>query len=437
LGDRSKAEQQRRPEEARLMSKRRTYARFLTVFILIGGVGIAASVYTLVHQRLALPFSDTYTLRARFSAADGVVSGLGQPVNVVGVKVGQVTGASLQDGQALVTMQIDRHLLPSLYANARAVLEPITPLEDMQINLDPGTPATGPLPSSTTITVGQTGSPVQLSDLLSTLDTDTRDFLTSLIGSIGQGTSGRGVDIRRILDTLGPTTGAVAQISRALAARRGALAGLVHNLAIVTRAASRDRQLASVVAAGNQTLRAVAVQEAPLRQALVQLPPTLAVTRSTLVALEPFAKQLGPTLTSLAPAVKRLPAALRELEPFASEGTTALRNNIRPFVTAAQPLVRALLPAVGSLNATTPQLSRSFQVLEYLVNELAYNPDPSGNDRGFLFWLDWFAHNWDSATSFADANGGIGRAEVLANCYGLQGITQLQQLLGVVGLCPH
>jgi ABC-type transporter Mla subunit MlaD len=245
------------------------------------------------------------------------------------------------------------------------------------------------------------------------------------------------VDIRRILDTLGPTTGAVAQISRALAARRGALAGLVHNLAIVTRAASRDRQLASVVAAGNQTLRAVAVQEAPLRQALVQLPPTLAVTRSTLVALEPFAKQLGPTLTSLAPAVKRLPAALRELEPFASEGTTALRNNIRPFVTAAQPLVRALLPAVGSLNATTPQLSRSFQVLEYLVNELAYNPDPSGNDRGFLFWLDWFAHNWDSATSFADANGGIGRAEVLANCYGLQGITQLQQLLGVVGLCPH
>lgn len=416
--------------------KRRTYGKFLVVFIALGGIGIAASIYTVVHQRLSLPFSNTYTIRARFSAADGVVSGLGQPVNVVGVKVGEVTGASLSNGQALVTLQIDHDQLPHVYANATAVLQPITPLEDMQINLSPGTPGAGPLRPGATLSITDTTSPVQLSDLLSTLDTDTRTFLTSLISSIGQGTQGRGADIRRVFNALGPTTGDVAEISQALAARRTELASLVHNLAIVTHAASQDRRLASVVSAGDETLNAVAAQEGPLRQALAQFPPTLAVTRSTLVRLEPFAEQLGPTLDALAPAVKRLPATLHALEPFAAEGTRALQSEIRPLVSAAQPLITKVEPTVKGLYATTPYLSQSFQVLEYLLNEIAYNPNQGGN-QGFLFWSAWFMHNVNSWVSSGDANGGIGRAAVLATCYGLQDLPLLQQLTNTAGLCPN
>jgi len=335
-----------------------------------------------------------------------------------------------------VTMQIDRSQLPHVYANASAVLEPITPLEDMQINLNPGTRSAGSLPANATIAIGSTTSPVQLSELLSSLDSDTRSFLTSLIASIGQGTSGRGADIRRILDALGPTTKGVAQISTALAARRTELAGLVHNLAIVTRSATQDRQLASVVSAGDQTLRTIASEQAPLRQAIAQFPSTLAVTRSTLIHLEPFAAQLSPTLSALAPAVKRLPATLHVLEPFAIEGTRALKNEIRPLVDAAQPLVSKVEPAVKSLYATTPYLSQSFQVLEYLFNEIAYNPN-QGENQGFLFWISWFAHNLDSWVSSGDANGGIGRAAVLATCYGLQDVPILQQLTHTVGLCPN
>ncbi len=415
--------------------KRRTYARFLIVFTVLGGFGVAASIYTLVHQRLALPFQDTYRLKAEFTAADGVVSGLGQPVNVVGVKVGQVVGAELKDGRALVTLQIDRHQLPRVYGNARAVLEPITPLQDMQINLDPGTAPAGRLAAGATIGIGQTGTPVPLSDLLSTLDTDTRTFLSSLVTSLGQGTSGRRGDIRRTLATLGPTAADVGSISRALAERRQSLARLVHNLAVVTRAASQDHRLAAVVVAGDQTLRALASQDAPLRSSLAQLPGTLAVTRSTLTDLQPFAQQLGPTLTALSPAVARLPATLRALEPFAAQATTALKDQIRPLIGDAQPLVRALAPTVSKLLTATPNLSRSFEVLEYFVNELAYNPP--GNDEGFLFWLSWFVHNFNSVVSSGDANGGIGRAAPLATCYGLQGIPALQPLFGLLKLCPQ
>jgi phospholipid/cholesterol/gamma-HCH transport system substrate-binding protein len=418
-----------------MRGQRRTYVRFLIVFTLIGAVGIAATLYTVINQRISLPFTNTYDVNAAFSAANGIVSGIGQPVDVSGVGVGQVVGVKLNDGQALLTLQINRSQLAHVYANANATLDPITPLGDMQVDLDPGSRAAGPLPSDGSITIAQTSSPVPLSDLLSTLDSDTRAYLTSLVASLYQGTAGRGIDIRRILEDLGPTTADVGEISRALAARRTELADLVHNLALVTRAASSDHQLAAIVVAGDQTVRALAAQDLPLRRAIAELPGTLAVTRSTLSDVEPFAEQLGPTLDALAPAVRGLPRTLSSLSRLASTGSTAIAHGIAPFVTAAEPLARELVPTVENLHAETPYLSGTFQVLEYLVNELAYNPD-KGDNQGFLFWISWFVHNFNSMTSFADANGGIGRATALATCYGLQSDKQFQELFHVVGLCP-
>jgi phospholipid/cholesterol/gamma-HCH transport system substrate-binding protein len=414
--------------------RRRVYLRFFIVFMLLGGIGLAASVYLLIEERAPLPFQDVYTVKAEFSAADGVVSGLGQPVNVVGVKVGQVVGAQLVDGRALVTLEIQRHQLPRLYQNATAVLEPITPLNDMQINLTPGAPPAAPLAPGDTITVGQTNAPVPLSDLLSTLDGDTRTFFTSLIASLDQGTAGRGPDMRRVLLALGPTTAQAGRITRAVSQRRVALARLVHNVAVVTRAASRDSQLASLVVAGNQTLQALAREDVPLRQAIAKLPATLDVARSTLVSLEPFAQKLGPTVSALLPAVRRLPATFSALRPFAHAGTAAVSGEIRPLVREAQPLVSELAPTVTTLSGATPHLSRSFEILTYLANELAYSP--GGKNQGFLFWTAWAFHNFNSVISVGDAHGGIGRAQVMANCYGAQQLAAVQKTLGILGLCP-
>jgi phospholipid/cholesterol/gamma-HCH transport system substrate-binding protein len=424
--------------EGRLLMgvRARIYVRFLVVFAVIGGLGIAASIYTLVHERFELPFQSTYTVRAQFTAADGVISGLGQPVNVVGVKVGQVTGAALKDGVALVTMQIDRHQLKHIYADASAVLSPITPLDDMQINLSPGSARSGVLRNDGVIGVGSTTAPVQLSDLLSTLDADTRDYLSSLISSVGQGADGTGPAMHRVLNALGPTAYDTTQVSKALAARRTELARLVHNLAIVTRAASQDHQLAALVKAGDQTLHTLAQEQAPLRSSIAQLPATLSTARATLQDLEPFASQLGPTLTALSPAVKRLPATLRSIKPLATEGVHALRDQIRPLIDAAQPLVSALKPAVRSLNSSVPELSQSFQALDYFTNELTYNPN-QGSNQGFMFWLAWFVHNFNSVVSVADANGGIGRASPLVTCDGLQDIPVLSKLLNLGGICPQ
>jgi phospholipid/cholesterol/gamma-HCH transport system substrate-binding protein len=416
--------------------RRRTYLRFLIVFMVLGSSGLTATAYLLIKERAPVPFQDVYTVKAELTSADAIVGGLGQPVNVVGVKVGQVTGTKLVDGRAVVTLQIQRDQVPRLYRNATAVLEPVTPLNDMQVELDPGTPTAAPMRPGDVLGVRQTAPPVPLSDLLRTLDGDTRAYLTSLIASAGQGFGDRGPDLRRMLRALGPTTHQAGLIARAAAARRTALARLVHSLAQVTTAATQDRQLASLIAAGNQTLKTIAVQDRPLHDALKNLPPTLDLTRTTLKHLEPLAAKLDPTLTSLMPAVRALPGTLSQVKPFAEEATVALRRNIRPFVRAASPLARKLAPTVTTLTPTTPRLTRAFQILTYAANELAYNPDPGGKNRGFLYWLAWGMHNLNSVISVGDAHGGIARSQLMFTCSGVAQTQQLRPLLDLLDVCP-
>lgn len=418
-----------------MRSKAKVYVRFLAIIAVLGTVGIASTIYVVIHQRVTSPFEATYTIKAAFTAADGVVSGIGQPVDVVGVPVGQITGVELRDGIAVVTMQLRRDRLPHLYRNANAALQPVTPLGDMRIDLEPGRPPARPLAAGATIGLARTNAPVRLSSLLSRLDRDTRDYLTGLLASLQQGTRGRAPDMRRTLLALGPTSRQVGQITRALALRRTALARFVHNLAAVTRAASQDGQLASVVAAGDQTLRAVAEQDKPLRQAIAKLPPTLDVVQSTLGNVKPFADKLGPTLTALLPAVQRLPDTLRALGRLADVGTPVLRRDVAPLVSKAQPLLRQAAPAVAHLTRATPPLTGAAQSLNYLLNELGHVPDGAG--RGFLYWTAWGLHNLNSALSTADANGAILRLSIPLQCAGILGQQQLQKTLGVVGVCPE
>lgn len=417
-----------------MRSRSSVYVRFFVTFAVMGTIGLAASAYVLVMQRAPNPFGDTLTLKARFAEADGVTGGIGQPVNVAGVKVGRVTGIELVDGQAEVTMALQRDQVSDVYQDATAILEPITPLEDMQIALNPGRPPATPLADGATLSVDRTRPPVAIGELLSVLDADTRTYMASLITSVKQGTDGRAEDMRRALLALGPTAAQAGRISRALAARRVELARLVHNLAAVTRAASRDDELADVVAAGNTTLTAIAEQEQPLRQAISELPATLEATRSTLAKLEPFAAELRPTLTAVQPTLEGLPGTFEELGPFAALGARTLRDDLRPLVREARPVVRSAAPSIVDLDAATPDLTSAARTLNYFFNELAYNPP--GDDEGFLFWSMWAGHNLNATFRVADAHGNIGRATRIVDCNGLQNEQRLQQVLGVAGLCP-
>ena len=116
----------------------RRYGRHFATLMVLIVAGTAAGFFILLNQRLPSPFQSYYPLNAALPSATAVVAGLGEPVNVAGVRVGQITGTGLKDGQAIVHMTIDPSRLPRVYRDAHAQLVPNTPLADMQIDIVPG-----------------------------------------------------------------------------------------------------------------------------------------------------------------------------------------------------------------------------------------------------------------------------------------------------------
>jgi len=414
----------------------RRYGRHFATLLALIALGTACGFFILVNQRLPSPFQSYYSVNAAFPSATAVVAGLGEPVNVAGVRVGQITGTELKDGQAIIHMSIDPAKLPRLYRDAHAALVPNTPLKDMQVDIVPGAPSAGTLRHGATIPVGQSVTPIDSDELLASLDTDTRTWLAGLLSSLGQATAGRGEDMRRLLQALGPTSAQLRELGDLLAGRRRQISQLVHNFGVVTHAVStKDGQLRTLVQAGDQTIRAFAVQDAALRQSIAQLPGTLQSARTTLADVVPFANALGPAATALEPTARKLPATLRNTDTLLQGAALLPLKQIQPFVKASLPVARLLPPLAADLKPEIPELIDSFKVLAYSTNETAYNP--GGGNPGFLYWLAWFAHNSASFISNSDANGPVWRTMFVSSCQALKDLPSGPVLERVLGTNFH
>lgn len=417
----------------------REYGRYVAVIVFFAVLSVVCGVYILSQQHLRTPFQDRYTVKVQMPTSQSLTSGKNQPVNVAGVRVGDVVKTELNEGRSTVTLSVDKHKLPAVFSDAEAQLRPNTPLKDMQIELFPGHRASGRLRDGGTIRVEKTLVPVDSDEFLAALDADTRAYFQALVAASERGLKGRGRDLRAALRALGPTTTQLHQLGDALAARRGQMRRLVHNLAVLSRAtAAKDRELGTVVEAGATTLRAIAGQDAALRDSIAQLPGTLSAARSTLGHATTLADEVGPTLNALSPAARRLPGALRDVDPLLKVTEPLVRTKLRPLVKAAGPVIDDLNPAIVNLNKISPHLKTAFAVFDYVANELSYNPE--GKEEGYLFWLSWFAHNANSALSTQDAHGSAIRGLVLISCSSVTSQPQLAPLLqaitGVVPACP-
>src|SRR6202012_1112951 len=158
---------------------------FIAIVVLIVGAVIVTG-YILRHQPSFTIGQSYYTIDAEFSEASAVTSGQGQPVTIAGVQVGRVGAISLRDGKAVVQMNIDKQYAHRVYRNATVLLRPRTPLKDMYLSLDPGTTGAGSLPAGSTLGTGATNPDVDVSEILSSLDADTRNYLMLLLSGGAQ-----------------------------------------------------------------------------------------------------------------------------------------------------------------------------------------------------------------------------------------------------------
>jgi phospholipid/cholesterol/gamma-HCH transport system substrate-binding protein len=399
----------------------RKHLKDAVAILVLLAVALAVALVILANQRLSLPAGvpvlgrDTVEVEAELTTAQAVTPGQGQTVNIAGVEVGEISSVELEDGRAVVGMQIDRDHTP-LYRDATILLRPKTGLKDMVAELNPGTPEAGELAEGERIPASQTLPDVNLDEILAELDADTRDYLKLLLGDGANGLRGNGRALARAIRRFEPTARYARQVNRQLARRRENLARVIHNFSLLTEElGGRDAQLAEFVESSNAVFSALANQDANIRATLQELPSTLDVTQETLGKVDVLASVLGPTLEDLRPAARALGPAQRELQPFLTTTTPIIRDELRPFTRAALPTVRELRPALSDLAAATPNLTRAFQVVNALFNTLAYNP-PGNTSEGYLFWLSWLNHVGASLFATADAHGPIRHGVVILGC---------------------
>lgn len=390
------------------------------LFLFVAALGIGG--YILSNQRFYLPAwfpllgTDFYVLKAELPTAQGVVPGQGQTVNVAGVKIGDVGPVMLEDGRAVVELNIKEEYEP-VHRDATILLRPKTGLKDMYLALDPGTKGAGALPEGGRVRVAGTLSDVNSDEVLAQLDGDTRAYLQILLNAGGTAFDDETVsaDLREVFKRFEPTARDGERLTRLLIRRRHNIRRVIHNFQeLSTALGERDDQLAALVDSANANFESFAAEEASLRAALRLFPGALDQTEQTLRKAGGLAAELGPALERLRPFARELAPALRKTRPFFDETTPIIRDQIRPFARDVQPAVRELRAASEDLAVVTPRLARSFRVLNRFFNTLAYNPP--GNAESFNFWAAWAAHSGATLFSLQDAHGPIRRGLVLAHC---------------------
>jgi phospholipid/cholesterol/gamma-HCH transport system substrate-binding protein len=427
----------------------RTHLGDFAAILVLLALSVVVAGYVLSHERFNFPFFSPgrFTMTAEFATGQAFTAGQGQSVDVSGVQIGQIGGITLKDGIAYVTMSIDDKYKHLIHTDATALARPRTGLQDMFIELDPGTLSAPVAKSGFTIPVSNTNPEVNSDEIEASLDADTREYLDLLVNGAGEGLQGKGGDeLAKLLERFEPTHQDLARLNSVVAERGTALRQLINSLQrLNTALAAKQSQIVQLVDSSSKVFSAWASENQNVSKAVQLLPSTLQQTTSTLQKVQTFANILGPAASNLLPAARALPAANQALTQLAVPGAPIVQNQIRPFVVAARPVVRNLRPAAINLSAATPNLEKTFTVLNHLVNMLGYSP--GGSQHGYLWWLAWLDHNVRTLFSTQDANGDYRPIFLQANCASITQIASnfppleqvalgLSGLLGATGACP-
>jgi phospholipid/cholesterol/gamma-HCH transport system substrate-binding protein len=318
--------------------------------------GLAALVVLAALGYLAftkeVPFRSHYEVKAAFTSANNLRTG--SPVRIAGVEIGKVTAVERGGDGAVVTMRIADEGRP-VHADATAKIRPRIFLEgNFFVDMTAGSPSAPELADGETIPVQQTATPVQLDEVLTALQSDTREDLQTLLDEYGRALAGGARGFNRSKRHWKPAYRDTAIVAEAmLGETERDLSGFVEHAGATAEALGRNREaLRSLVTDFHTTAAAFAREDGNLRAALRELPRTLAAAQPALGELNQafppvraLAGELRPGVQSASPALDASLPFLRELRGLVSEPELrGLAEDLRPTVPALAALVDQSLP---------------------------------------------------------------------------------------------
>ena len=228
----------------------------------------------------AIPFQSHYEIEAAFTTSNNVKER--QPVRIAGVDVGEVVAVEHPDpgkARAIIRMRIRDEGRP-IHRDARVAIRPRLFLEgNWFLDVKPGTSQAGELEDGETIPVQQTSTPVQLGQVLTTLQADTRRNLQVLLREYSSALEGEGArGYNRSVRWWEPAYKNSALVQTAtLGIRAHDLSDYIDAGGRVARGLDRSpQQLKALITDFNTAAGAFARESGSLEAAIGELPRTLA-----------------------------------------------------------------------------------------------------------------------------------------------------------------
>jgi phospholipid/cholesterol/gamma-HCH transport system substrate-binding protein len=330
---------------------------------LLGIIAVIVITY-LGFTKFANPFSNPYTVKAVFANANGV-----RPdslVRIAGINVGKVASVAPETsckGQhpcdaAVVTMTIDDNGLP-IHKDATFAIRPRIFLEgNFFIDIHPGTPEAPTAPSNFTFPIQNGVEPVQLDQVLTSLQADTRHNLQILLEQYGTAVKQSGPSYNASVRYWLPAYKYSSIVSHdALGLQPHDLSNWIAQNGTVSAALdSSPSNIKNLVSDLNTTAHALAIQQANLQRTVAELPGTLAAATPAFNALNSIICA-GPQVPACAPGA--LPKLAKALIPGV-KSTGPMVDASLPFISQLRQLVQPseLQGLAKDLTVTIPALAK-------------------------------------------------------------------------------
>ncbi|MGI8460408.1 MAG: MlaD family protein [Solirubrobacterales bacterium] len=367
-------------------------------------IGIFAIVLTTVGILYAfageLPWTQGYELRAVFPKVQGLNPD--SPVRIAGIDVGEVTavehaaagagGEETAAGTTVVTIELSSEALP-IHEDATLRIRPRLFLEgNYFVEMRPGSPSASELSEGSTIPLANTSAPVQLDEVLTTLQSDVREDLQVALDELGGAlvNEGGAEGLREITRSAGGAAKQTAIVNEALLGTEpGDLSGLIRNLQTVTAALDRNEPaLQGLISNSNTVAGALAAEGAALERSVAELPgtideaqPTLDALNASFPATRAFAREALPGVRALPPAIDAATPLLAQVRGLVSE------NELRGALAELEPTV----PKLASLMSDTIPLLGEARALSSCFSEVVIPwsqmtvPDPETPPTGQIY----------------------------------------------------
>jgi phospholipid/cholesterol/gamma-HCH transport system substrate-binding protein len=383
----------------------------------VGALVLAVAIVAV----LLLSSGSSYTLRANFQDAGGLVSG--DQVLMGPANVGTVNSIALTpNGLAQVTMSLGSSASPVPQGTIARVYEnSLSGIANKYVVLEPGPKSAAPIPSGGLIPESDTRSFVSLDQVFDTLDPLTRLGLRNYIRGSAASIQGKALQANQTLRYFAPALSSTSDVTAQLSQDEPTFdALLVQGAQAMQLLASRSQQLTQLIANTNATTGAIASRSQALERALSLFPGAL--TRSTTTF-----QGLNSTLDALDPLVAAAKPGFRRLEPFSASLRKLVSGSI-PTIGRLDALIRnpAGTGDLTTLLRSTPSLAHVAQpTFRHLIQMMNDSQPQLDYLREYAPDVVAALTNVGQTGGYYDANGHYARTQPVFDAFTVTGFNQL------------